>query len=325
MLINHGGIDTFEVFPGEIITASQIHQSLSVFQTLTGRGVVVMIEACKSGSFAGDLAPAGSDRMVLTCTDDRNAYLELKGRISFTQFLMDNLLSGDTFRQGYLKTITKLSNSGRPYSLMNPQLAEGNPLTLSKERLGGNFAIAGIFPEILNQTEDMDATAGALVPFSVTISDLSGQTKVWAVVEPPDYVPPADVGDLEAPEVSLPTFDLTDEVSGLLDGVFVGTYGDFVYNGEHRIVFYARNADGLVTASPATIVTVSGGQDVEAIPGDVNGDRAVTLADAVLALKVAAGMDTSGATVSKDADVNGDGKIGMAEVSYILQKAAGLR
>jgi len=325
MLINHGGIDTFEVFPGQIITASQLHQSLSTFQALTGRGVVVMIEACKSGSFADDLAPAGSNRMVLTCTDNGNAYLELKGRISFTQFLMDNLLSGDTFRQGYLKTITKLSNSGRPYSLMSPQLAEGVQFTLSKERLGGNFAIAGIFPEILAQTEDTDATAGALVPFSVTISDLSGQTKVWAVVEPPNYVPPGVVGDLEAPQVSLPTFDLTDEVSGVLDGVFVGTYGDFVYNGEHRIVFYARNADGLVTASPATIVTVSGGQDVEAIPGDVNGDRAVTLADAVLALKVVAGMNTSGATVNKGADVNGDGKIGMAEAVYILQKAAGLR
>jgi parallel beta-helix repeat protein len=323
LLINHGGIDTFEIFPGQVITASQIHQSLSVFQALTGRGVVVIIEACKSGSFANDLAPAGSDRMVLTCTGDGNAYLELKGRISFTQFFMDNLLSGDTFRQGYIKTITKLSNSGRPYSLMNPQLAEGKPLTLAKERLGGNFAIAGIFPEILNQTEDMNATAGALVPFSVTISDLSGQTKVWAVVEPPDYTPPGVVGDLEAPEVSLPTFDLTDEVSGALDGVFVGSYGGFVYNGEHRIVFYARNADGLVTASPATIVTVSGGQDVQAIPGDVNGDGFVTMSDAIIALKGLIGQKPG--WVNKGADVNGDGKIGMAEVIYILQHAAGKR
>jgi parallel beta-helix repeat protein len=322
-LINHGGIDTFEVFPGQIITSSQLHQSLSLFQTLTGRGVVVMIEACKSGSFANDLAPAGSDRMVLTCTDDGNAYLELKGRISFTQFLMDNLLSGDTFRQGYLKTITKLSNSGRPYSLMNPQLAEGKPLTLSKERLGGNFVIAGIFPEILNQTADMDATAGALVPFSVTISDLSGQTKVWAVVEPPDYTPPGVVGDLEAPAVSLPTFDLADEVNGACDGVFVGAYGGFVYNGEHRIVFYARNADGLVTTSPATIVTVTGGQDVQAVPGDVNGDGLVTLTDAIIALRGLIGQGP--AWVNKGADVNGDGKIGMAEVVYVLQKAAGLR
>jgi outer membrane protein assembly factor BamB len=323
VLVNHGGIDTFEIFPGEIITASQIHESLSVFQNLTGRDAVVMMEACKSGSFVDDLAPAGSDRMVLTCTDEGNAYLELKGRISFTQFLMDRLFSGDTFRQSYLKTITKLSTCGRPYSLMAPQLAEGKPFVLSLERLGGNFAIAGIFPEILSQTEDMGVTAGASVPFSVTVSDLSGKTKVWAVVEPPNYVPPDVVGDLEAPEVSLPTFDLTDEVNGVLDGIFVGSYGDFVYNGEHRIVFYARNADGLVTASPATIVTVSGGQDVQVVPGDVNGDGFVTLSDAIIGLRGLTGQGP--AWVNKKADVNGDGRIGMAEVFYILQKAAGLR
>jgi hypothetical protein len=169
----------------------------------------------------------------------------------------------------------------------------------------------------------MGVTAGASVPFSVTVSDLSGKTKVWAVVEPPNYVPPDVVGDLEAPEVSLPTFDLTDEVNGVLDGIFVGSYGDFVYNGEHRIVFYARNADGLVTASPATIVTVSGGQDVQVVPGDVNGDGFVTLSDAIIGLRGLTGQGP--AWVNKKADVNGDGRIGMAEVFYILQKAAGLR
>jgi hypothetical protein len=64
---------------------------------------------------------------------------------------------------------------------------------------------------------------------------------------------------------------------------------------------------------------------VEAILGDVNGDRAVTLADAILALKVTGGLSTGGETVNKGASVNGDGKIGMAEVLYILQHAAGLR
>jgi len=47
------------------------------------------------------------------------------------------------------------------------------------------------------------------------------------------------------------------------------------------------------------------------------------MADAILALKVMRGMDSTG--VSLSGDVNADGKIGLAEVIYILQYVAGLR
>jgi len=55
------------------------------------------------------------------------------------------------------------------------------------------------------------------------------------------------------------------------------------------------------------------------LPGDVDGNGKVELADAVLALKIMAGITISPEqTVKLGADVNGDGKIGMAEVVYIL-------
>lgn len=57
--------------------------------------------------------------------------------------------------------------------------------------------------------------------------------------------------------------------------------------------------------------------------GDVDGNGYVTLADAIMALQVAVGMDSAGVHVS--ADVNADGKIGLSEVIYILQHVAGLR
>ena len=58
--------------------------------------------------------------------------------------------------------------------------------------------------------------------------------------------------------------------------------------------------------------------------GDINGDGNVDLADAITALKVAAGMDVSG-LISSDyatsgADVNRDARIGLEEIIYILQK-----
>ena len=59
------------------------------------------------------------------------------------------------------------------------------------------------------------------------------------------------------------------------------------------------------------------------VPGNVNGDGVVDLADAILALRFMAKMHTT--YVHGNADVNGDGLIGMAEAIYILQKVSGLR
>jgi len=60
--------------------------------------------------------------------------------------------------------------------------------------------------------------------------------------------------------------------------------------------------------------------------GDVDGDTAVGLGDAILALQIATHMARpTGSIIHPAADVNRDGKIGLPEVMYILQKTAGVR
>ena len=61
-----------------------------------------------------------------------------------------------------------------------------------------------------------------------------------------------------------------------------------------------------------------------AIPGDVNGDKQVDIADAVLSLQIM-NQSSTGRTADAGADINKDGRIGMAEVLYILQGVAGQR
>jgi len=60
------------------------------------------------------------------------------------------------------------------------------------------------------------------------------------------------------------------------------------------------------------------------LPGDVNNNKAVNLADAILAVQIMNGMTPVG-TVSLFADINNDGRLGLAEIIYILQKTAGMR
>jgi len=62
---------------------------------------------------------------------------------------------------------------------------------------------------------------------------------------------------------------------------------------------------------------------VEYHPGDIDGDRIVNLADAILGLQALAMLTSQ--EINSGADVNGDGKIGVAEVIYVLQWTAGYR
>lgn len=57
--------------------------------------------------------------------------------------------------------------------------------------------------------------------------------------------------------------------------------------------------------------------------GDVDGSGNAELADAIVALKLIAGLNISG--INLNADLNGDGKIGMQEVIYILQRVTGIK
>lgn len=89
------------------------------------------------------------------------------------------------------------------------------------------------------------------------------------------------------------------------------------YNGTDQFSFKAH--DGIAYSNIATVTIIVGG-----LPGDVNGDTNINLADAILVLRILAGI-TPTDMISLAADVNADGKIGLEELVYILQKVAGLR
>jgi hypothetical protein len=82
------------------------------------------------------------------------------------------------------------------------------------------------------------------------------------------------------------------------------------------------NRTGTITVAGKTftITQYASGYNLK---GDTNNDWNITLADAIVALQIVAGL--SPPNVNKSADVDSDGRIGLAEVIYILQKVAGVR
>jgi YD repeat-containing protein len=90
------------------------------------------------------------------------------------------------------------------------------------------------------------------------------------------------------------------------------TDGDGILDGEED-----ANQNGRVDAGETDPATAE-----QRIPGDVNGDGEVDLADVILALQFCCGLASDGDVHSR-ADVNGDNRIGLAEAVYALGKAVG--
>jgi hypothetical protein len=59
--------------------------------------------------------------------------------------------------------------------------------------------------------------------------------------------------------------------------------------------------------------------------GDVNGDKTITLADAILALRILNLRDTSSSNISVSGEINGDHAIGLPEAAYALQSLSELK
>ncbi|QTA83816.1 LVIVD repeat-containing protein [Desulfonema limicola] len=60
----------------------------------------------------------------------------------------------------------------------------------------------------------------------------------------------------------------------------------------------------------------------DAKPGDINGDGAIMLSDALIALQIAAGYSEFSQTVCKNADINNDFLLGLEEAIFVMQNVS---
>jgi YVTN family beta-propeller protein len=111
-----------------------------------------------------------------------------------------------------------------------------------------------------------------------------------------------------------------------LFGTFSSLYGPYAGLLD-EVLIYGR---ALADAEIAALYNAGGaglcpGSGCAKRAGDVNYDRQITLADAILTLQIAVGPGPDAPGCAGAADVDGDGRIGPAEALFVLQALAGLR
>jgi len=257
-LVDHGGDGTFRMSASETLSATDLDTWLDQLQAVIAGKVIVVYDACESGSFLTSLTPpAGKDRIVITSTSpSESAYFVAQGSVSFSNFFWTHIFNGVNVKDAF-----ELSSQAIGYTTgyQNPLVdANGNgfgnePEDLSQVQnlyIGNGTVIHGEVPLInkVSVPQTIVDKNSALL-YADNVSDLDGIARVWAVIRPPDY----SAGSATNPVQELPSIDLMP----VGDSRFEATYEGFNIEGTYQIAIYARDRIGNTSIPSLTTVSVN--------------------------------------------------------------------
>ncbi len=253
-MVDHGANGSFKIKSGDIVVARDLKKAIDEFISSSNRKVVVIIEACKSGSFIPTLTKDDeNDILVITSSQAKKlSYIDKFGNVAFSKFFADYIMSGNSLEEAFKKAKEKLSAQGGVYTLQIPQISSGADEGLLDFRVGGDFAAAGMELSSIGDYFGKDSnsfdisTQDKNINLFVKINGSGGVNKVWATVIPPNYQPPNIADDsFETPDMTPYTVELkynkdSDTYKGVYDKLEVA------YEGEYSITYYIEDSDGNV-------------------------------------------------------------------------------
>jgi len=311
-MMDHGGQEQFKVNKGEILKASEMDKWLDSLQAATNCEVILIIEACYSGTFIAQLTPTQDQKRILISSSNTElSNYDQEGSLSFSQWLFNNIFQGDDLKRSFYKANYNLSKYYL-FSNQTPQLIDGNSGEYASQfYIGGTGLVGNTMPEILSATPNQFIHSGNFSIFA-QVDDLEGLEKVWVTVMPPNLNLLQSVNEFETPLLNLESIELIDFES---NSIFEGEY-HFQCNGTYNLTFFARDLSDNVVSHEVRVSVDKGDDCVR--EGDINNDRRVDLLDLVLGLRIVSGIGAECDFVG--GDLNGDGVVGLREVVFILQK-----
>jgi sugar lactone lactonase YvrE len=253
-LSDHGGKGAFRLNSKETLAATQLDGWLKTLeQTVPGK-VIIVYDACMSGSFVPALASSSGKRVVITSTtSEQQAYFISEGGVSFSYYFWTQIFNGvklgDAFSQA-TKAI-KQSTQGNQQAMMdangNKKANETEDFSLVQTTPVGNgtdYYVTAPAIQTAHASAIAASPSGKLYADGVTNPGNSGIARVWAVIRPPNYAPDAEGSPVQA----MPTVDLT-PITGT-DENYEGQWDGFTVDGTYQLVFYAMDRVGN-TSMPA--------------------------------------------------------------------------
>jgi len=257
-LVDHGDEDTFRMNGEEILSAGSLGMWLDLLQDAMSGRVIVIYDACRSGSFLADLVPApAKERLVVASADtDENAYFITQGAISFSSYFWTQVFNGSDIREAFEVAEAALgyvTDFQHPLIDVNGNGIENEPedYTLAQGLFMGNGTeIQGDTPVVTGLFAPVTLASGSSTTdiYADSVTDNDGIARVWAVIIPPDFTP-EDPGN---PVLGLPTKDLM-PVGG---DRYETAYDGFDMEGIYYVAIYAKDRKGNTCVPVLSTVTV---------------------------------------------------------------------
>ncbi|MBF0211792.1 MAG: hypothetical protein HQK68_13010, partial [Desulfamplus sp.] len=267
--VDHGEEGKLMLTKFDAITGERLNSIISDYQESTGNKVVVIIEACYSGSLIPYLS--GDGRVIITSSGAlEKSYYDQNGDVSFTSAFLMNI-SGSNLKDAlsYAKETMRAEFSIPQVTPLLDDNGDGVADDLDGEILANRIGINGTWGEQASEiaVEAVGANRSVQVGSSLTLEarvHSSGVIKqVLGVVRSP--YPQVVYDELGTPMMQNPTFTLND-IDG--DGIYAGSFSGFSCAGDYQITFFAKDYSNNIDASSAITVTVTGGESCSPEDGE---------------------------------------------------------
>lgn len=252
-LTDHGSAGQFRLSENQYLKATNLNTWIAALEkTITGK-VVIVYDACESGSFLPVLKDAG--RVIIASTSaDEYAHFINHGSISFSNYFFTQIFNGLDLASSFKAAKAALGFTVTKQHPLLDSNGNGVPNEAADEQIASAL-------HIMNRTSTFETAPkiGAVSPaqtitgkssasvHAYRVSGTSPIARVWAVVRPPSYSPGS--GPIE----ELPSFELK-RVKGTTR--YAGTYTELNQEGTYMIAVYAMDRFGNSSRPAFTTVSI---------------------------------------------------------------------
>ncbi|MCP4695553.1 MAG: hypothetical protein GY862_01705 [Gammaproteobacteria bacterium] len=243
----------------ELLSGEALAGMLNDYQQATGNSVIVILEACHTGSLIEKLS--APNRIIVTAADDKLAYYDNLGFISFSKFYFDNLRRGEDFLSAFELTNNELATYGNPFNKQTPQIDDDGDGVANSSNDGnqaGRYCLNSCYGALSGEitleviTQNTELTLDEHLPLRVRAGITEGEViSVWALVITPQTADERNEQGFslqESPKISLTRDPLE-------TGVWAGDFSGFNQAGDYTVTFMAQDDEGFIT--PATPIAIT--------------------------------------------------------------------
>ncbi len=256
IFVDHGWPNELLLNPlgTETLTAEIFKGLLDDYQNSTHNKVIVIIEACHSGTFLPTLS--APNRLIISSTDDQLAYFSDNGRTSFLKLYFDNLRQGEKFGQSLQQVTEIIATYSSPLNQQRPQLND-NPLQ--------NSCLNGCWGSLPGALKLTITKLPPILPIGQPI-DLKVETitsdidvpQVWASLLTPEIAFQRNEQGYSLQPTPFIPFTFQPINTRKQVKTWQARFSELTIQGDYVLTFKAKDHNGFITDAPPLIFKVVG-------------------------------------------------------------------